>query len=376
MAKDRSGYTFEENGKWYARITFTDSLGKRRNIKRRADNKTHGKELLRQIVRELEEYGERTVESSRMTFNELSDYFEPRYLIPPQYVEGRKVAGLRSHYEGKLHLKVLRDYFGKSRLRSITQGDLQYFKTHRLSLPTRKGSQRAIASVNRELSLLSRMLSIAKAEGWILRNPFESCRSIICLADEKKRERIITLEEENRLLEACTEVRSHLRPIIICALDTGMRLGEIIKLQWKDVDFDRKLITIQGFNTKTLTTRLVAMTTRLEKTLLEIYPIILTNLEELVFGIRNNVKHSFTSVRKTAKLTDVRFHDLRHTAATRLVSQHLPLSEVGRILGHTQANTTYRYVNANSETAYRAAKALDTFLTEVLKDTDELSVIN
>ncbi len=52
---------------------------------------------------------------------------------------------------------------------------------------------------------------------------------------------------------------------------------------------------------------------------------------------------------------------MRHTHATRLVSKHLPLSEVGRVLGHTQANTTYRYVNANVETAKRAAAALDEF---------------
>jgi integrase len=58
-----------------------------------------------------------------------------------------------------------------------------------------------------------------------------------------------------------------------------------------------------------------------------------------------------------AGLPDVRFHDLRHTAATRLVAAHLPLPEVGRVLGHTQANTTYRYVNANIETTRRAAAA-------------------
>jgi integrase len=61
----------------------------------------------------------------------------------------------------------------------------------------------------------------------------------------------------------------------------------------------------------------------------------------------------------------LRFHDLRHTHATRLVSKHMPLSEVGRVLGHTQANTTYRYVNANLETAKRAAAALDEFNTSV-----------
>src|ERR1051325_8423763 len=80
-----------------------------------------------------------------------------------------------------------------------------------------------------------------------------------------------------------------------------------------------------------------------------------------VFGILNNVKRSFTAARNAAGLPDVRFHDLRHTAATRLVGAHIPLSEVGRVLGHSNPNTTYRYVNANVETARRASAALDAF---------------
>lgn len=83
--------------------------------------------------------------------------------------------------------------------------------------------------------------------------------------------------------------------------------------------------------------------------------------DDLVFGIADNVKRSFDAVRRAAGIDDVRFHNLRHTAATRLVSAHIPLSEVGRVLGHTQANTTYRYVNANIDTARRAAAALDAF---------------
>lgn len=77
--------------------------------------------------------------------------------------------------------------------------------------------------------------------------------------------------------------------------------------------------------------------------------------ETLVFGITDNVKRSFTAARNAAGLSDVRFHDLRHTAATRLVRGELPLPEVGRILGHTQPKTTYRYVNADASTASRAA---------------------
>ena len=95
-----------------------------------------------------------------------------------------------------------------------------------------------------------------------------------------------------------------------------------------------------------------------------------------MFGTLDNVKRSFTAARSAAGLNDVRFHDLRHTAATRLVGAHIPISEVGRILGHTQTNTTYRYVNANAETAKRAAAALDAFNSEVVVRSEGSNMVN
>src|SRR5690242_16973646 len=101
-------------------------------------------------------------------------------------------------------------------------------------------------------------------EGWILRNPFDAGDSLISLADENKPERILTREEEVKLLAACdTPQRAHLIGILICALDTGMRQGEIFSLRWRDVDVENRLFNIQAFHTKTMKERQVAITTRL-----------------------------------------------------------------------------------------------------------------
>src|SRR5688572_8817231 len=208
------------------------------------------------------------------------------------------------------------------------------------------------------------MLNIALREGWIKQNPFAAGESLISLADERKRERIVTRDEERRLLDACTAHREHLRPILICAIDSGMRRGEILSLKWCDVDFQHGLISIQAFNTKTMNERQVSMTARLSRELEMLWEQSPKDEWQRVFGIVNNVKRSFTTARNAAGLPDVRFHDLRHTHATRLVGAHIPLSEVGRVLGHTQPNTTYRYVNANVETARRASAALDAFNAE------------
>jgi integrase len=316
-----------------------------------------------------------------MTFDTLADYYEKTYLIEPEYVDGRKVAGLRSAYDYRHRLKVLREFFGKRKLRSITHGDLERFKAARLKSPaiigrnTRKtkvkgnpkARQRSIATVHRELSLLRRVLTVAVRSGWILKNPFEMGDSLIRPGDEKPRERIVSKEEEGRLLAACTNPREHLRAIIICALDTGMRRGELFKLIWSDIDFDNRIITVQAFNTKTLRQRQVAMTERLMRELQALFELSTKESSALVFGIKTSANNAFDKARRLAGLPDLRFHDLRHTHATRLVSAHIPLSEVGRVLGHTQANTTYRYVNANVESARRAAAVLDVYNETVIE---------
>lgn len=361
-----------EKGAWIARVTLTDSTGKRKNVKRHAENKTEARELQKKLLRQIEDRGEQAIEGDRLTFDKLADVYEKHKAKPPEYHDERKVRGLRSYRNVLTHLKTLKAFFGRKLIRSITVADIEEYKSVRLKTKTCRVKEkredgtieykaRSLTSVNRELEVLRAMLQFAVRQNWLARSPFSLAESIISKADEKQRERILTRDEEEKLLAACTDQRAHLRPIIICALDTGMRQGEIFKLQWKDVDLANRTIIIQAFNTKTLTQREVGITDRLAQEFERLWELSPKDPEMIVFGIENNVKHSFLSVRKTAGLPDVRFHDLRHTHATRLVSAHIPLSEVGRILGHTQANTTYRYVNANVETARRAAAVLDEF---------------
>jgi integrase len=362
----------------YARVGYTDEQGKRHDVVRAAESRTHARDLIRDILRDLEDHAGRTLDASRMTFADLAKYFEDHYLKPAEYVDGRKVDGVRSLRSAQSAVNALKAYFGKKRLQSIRYSDLRTYRATRLKDATRgdlarhkqelKNNPKAtlrvtrkIATVNRELAKLRRMLNIAQREGWIRSNPFAAGESLISLADESKRERILTREEERRLLSACSGPRAHLRPIVIAAIDTGMRRGELLSLRWRDVDFEHDLISIQAFNTKTMRERQVSLTARLSQELTALYEQSPKDPARRVFGILDNVKRSFTAARAAAGLSDVRFHDLRHTAATRLVGAHIPLSEVGRVLGHTQANTTFRYVNMNIETAKRASAALDAF---------------
>jgi site-specific recombinase XerC len=237
-----------------ARVTYIDpKTGKRRDLQRRGQSKAHARDLLQALLRDIDATDGQAPRNERKTFAELCDYFDKHYVKAAEYVDGCKVAGVRSLGTAKGQLKVLREYFGSSRLRSITHGDVRQFRAVRLAQKTRTKTQRTIASVNRELSMLRRMLNVAQREGWVLRNPFAAGDSLISLADENKRERILTREEEVKLLAACeTPQRAHLKAILICALDTGMRQGEIFSLRWRDVDLEERLVNIQAFHTKTM----------------------------------------------------------------------------------------------------------------------------
>lgn len=377
MAQERSGGIVERNGKVYARVTYKDEHDKWKAKWKLAKNRTEAKEINRQMIRELDDHGARTMDAARMTFAELADFYSKNYVKPAEYVDGRKISGLRSHVTRRGHVAALRAYFGGRRLRDITPADLERFKSARLSTPTRAGKQRSIASANRELSVMRRMLSLAKQNKWLLENPFALADSIISHADERTRERILTREEEASLLAACEHPRRrHLRPIIICAIDTGMRRGEILALRWRDVSLDDDIITVAEFHTKTMRERHVSMTARLRAELERLRAHAPDSPDARVFGELTKVNRSFNSARRAAGLDGLRFHDLRHTAATRLVQGHAPLQEVGRILGHTQPATTYRYVNANVETARRAAAILDAFNAEHAPAVEVTELVN
>jgi integrase len=227
------------------------------------------------------------------------------------------------------------------------------------------------------------MLNDAVYNGWLVRSPFLNAKGLVSLADEVKRERVLTFEEENRLLNACSEFitltyersgkkitakaksnREHLRPIIITALDTAMRFGELLKLCWCDVDLNSRTINVVAFNTKTAKARTVGMTQRVYDELTRLWEQSPKDSDGLVFGVKDNVTRSFTSACRDAKIEGFRFHDCRHTAITRMIQAGLSPMEVMKVSGHTQMNTFARYVNPNTQAVTRIADVLSAYQTQ------------
>jgi len=377
MARPRTGTIHLRDGKLFARIDYTDSAGKRRSKEKRVRTKTEGRAVISNFIRELEDHGSESLNAIGTTFKDLADHLEKHYLIPPEYVNGRKVAGKRSYKDDLGILKILRESFGRMELRDITWGKIERFRSMRLKTPTIRGEQRSIARVDRELSLLRHALNIAIGERWLNANPFIGPRPLINAADEVKRKRVLELEEEVRLLAACDGPREHLRPIIICAIDTGMRRGEILKLKWSDLDWDgkksdiadRRKAKVREFNTKTLRERDAALSKRLKEELQKLWDESDKNPDSLVFGVTNNVSNSFRSVCLLAEIENLRFHDLRRTFGTRLAKKNVPVHEIARRLGHTDIETTFTYLGLTKDSLETVANAIDEWNEEIVKMT-------
>ena len=382
MAKERSGYIGQENGKWFARVTFTDSHCKRRNIKRKAQTENEAKGLLKKLLHQVDGEGEKFFDAEKITFNDLADYYEKHFCQPAEYSDGRKVSGLRDVGRAKGVLKHFRKFFGHKKIRSITYGDLLSYKRLRMTGESHLKKTRSISTMNRELGILRRIFNIGLAQDWLLKNPFKSGDPLIQPSADRIREKILTLEEEVRLLEVCSEpCRVHIRPIVIALLDTGARSGEMIKLIWQSIDFENRLILIRSETTKTLKSRRVAMTDRLYNELLQMWNNSEKDLLASVFKMKTFRKAFGTACRlagiKTGGLDGFTPHSCRHTTATRLVKGQMPIQLVGKILGHQNVNTTFRYLSVNNETLYQASEILESFQHQIVNDSQiESELIN
>jgi integrase len=345
------GYVFKDKKEdWWARYTYTDYEKHRRYVKRRAKVNTEegAKSTLQEIINEFQ----RKPAKVCFTLPELCDYYEENYCQPAEFVEGQKIHGMKDWKKVQSFLKLYKAHFGKIKLRDLTYEHIRSFRLKRLRTPTKRG-QRTITTVNRELTWLRRILNIATQKGWVQKNPFHCGDSLISAAAEKKRERILTLTEQERLLAACAGRRRHLRLPILFLLYTGLRHREMLTLHWEDVDLENGIILIKAQYSKTEKARMVGLPSRIIEEL-KALPI----REGKVFKYKVYINKTFDVVRKAAGLPDVRVHDLRHTFATR-AAKRVELAQLANVLGHSQLETTYRYINNDIETAKRVAAAVE-----------------
>ncbi len=212
---------------------------------------------------------------------------------------------------------------------------------------------------NRTLGVLSKMFNLA--EVWGLRpdgsNP---CRHVKKYKEEK-RERFLSDEEYKRLGEALrkaevekTETQSAIDAIWLLML-TGCRLNEIMTLKWNYVDLEAKELRLPDSKTGAKTVHLGTATADRIETIkkLEDNDFVITGKKP--GGRLTDLQHPWRRIRKTAELEDLRLHDLRHSFASRglIVGEGLPM--IGKLLGHSQIQTTARYAHLANDPIKSAA---------------------
>lgn len=367
--KERTGQIFQKkNGLWVARVSYKNVNGKRTAVQQTAETITDARKILKKLLEKLEKGGRKEIDAEKLLFNDLADYYEIHYAKPAKFIDDRKIEGMRNVGRIKGFLKQFRAYFGKMKLKDIEYEEVVAFRNYRLSIPTHYKKTRNIATMNRELSSLRRVFNIGIRKGWITRNPVNMGEPLIEKSAERRRDRILTLEEEKRLLDACTGKRKHIRPLIILLLDTGARRGETLLLKFSDLDFENRLITYQALNTKTLKKRQIGMTNRVYNELQKLWENSDKNEDSMVFNFKD-VRDSFEvscqeAGIETGRPFGITIHSLRHTAATRLINGHLPVQMVSRILSHENPITTYRYLSSTDETLRKAVSIFESIQTE------------
>ncbi len=244
-------------------------------------------------------------------------------------------------------IKKLTEEFGGWPLERITEIDLQRYKAKRLEQGKKnpKAKKDGKVTCNHELARLNAIFN--DAPGSKNRdNPVEDVKSFRV---ETTKGRILTPEEEVRLLGACHD---RLRPMVAFALDTGFRLCEVMSLSWPDVNMDGGKVTVQMEHSKTHRPKTVNMTKRVRAILESILAEGTT--EGAVFRSQTGDRYksiytAWNTAREAAGLKDFRFHDNRHTNATRHIEEGTDLATLRENLGWSTVRIADRYLTPSDE---------------------------
>lgn len=263
----------------------------------------------------------------------------------------------KSFRKSKIYLiKQLSEAFGNIPLRRFNSMLLEQFQTTKLNMG------RKPATANRLIATIGHMFTKAVEWGMVEEEIQKRVRKVKLLPENNRRLRYLSPGECKKLIDSCDE---HLKPIVITALNTGMRKGEIFGLKWENIDLEAGFILLNQEQTKNSERKEIPINQTLRETLEEItrqFEYVFTNP---VTGKRyDNVKRSFTTALKKAEISDFRFHDLRHSFASQLVMAGIDLTTVKELMGHKDFKMTLRYSHLAPSHKLKAVATLDRIMTE------------
>ena len=316
-----------ESGKWQTVVRRSGN----KPISKSFDTKTQAGQWARIIESEIDRsvFVDRA-EAERVTIGELID----RYLseVTPQKKSARSE---------KQRLTALKTHFGAFSLASLRNTHIATYRDARLNVGL------AGATVVKELNSLSHLFDVAiKDWGYpLVANPAKLVRRPKIA---RGRDRRLLTGEETKLFAACAKSNATmLLPIVQFAIETAMRMGEILSLEWRNVDVAQRVATLP--DTKTGDARQVPLSTA---ALAAISPLPRHFKDGRVFWTwkrTDSLENAWRRAVKAAGITDFRFHDLRHEAVSRLFEHGLNVMEVSAISGHKTLQMLRRYTHLKAE---------------------------
>ena len=279
------------------------------------------------------------------TFRELVE----KYL---SWMEGRH----RSAHDKRYRINLMLSDFGNLPLRHFNTLLVEQYQTDLINRGFKP------AGVNKRISILKAMFTKAVDWNMVEEGTLKHVRKVKMLEENNKRLRFLSKEECQELINLCDP---HLRPIVITALNTGMRKSEILNLKWDNVDLKHGFILLD--RTKNGERREIPINDTLRRTLqgitrrLDIPYVFYDSVSGKPY---QDVKHSFHTALRRAGIRDFRFHDMRHTFASHLVMAGVDITTVKELLGHKTLTMTLRYSHLAPSHKIRAVDILDNAMNE------------
>jgi integrase len=307
-----------------------------------------------------------------------------------EFIENEYEAWVLSHHKrGHKTLASLTRCFNQlfsKPLADITPSILDQWRVKRLN------DGISNATLNRDIGVLKSLMTKATEWGSLKENPLKNLK--LFKIDRAPKVRYLSLEEETRLRQAlldreyklkqerksanqwredrgyvlypeATDEEScdHLMPMVLLSINTGLRQGELFNLNWEMVNLSERSLILSGGITKNSSSRYIPLNDEANQIIQQLYKKSDVKVG-LVFPSKNNqpfnnIKRSWSSVLKTANITQFRWHDLRHHFASKLVMVGIDLNTVRELLGHSDIKMTLRYAHLAPEHKINAVKKID-----------------